>query len=351
MSQLFSPIKLRDLTIRNRIALAPMCLYSAQEDGLANDLHLVHYGARALGGVGLIVMEAISVTPGGRNTVSDLGLWDDAQIAPLQRVIRFCQSQGAAVCLQMAHSGRKSWCDDLGRGPQPLIGPSAIPQGEGWVVPQEMSKDDIRAMIRSFEEATRRALQTGVDCLEIHAAHGYLLNQFLSPISNRRKDEYGGSLHNRMRFLMEITEMAREMWPAERPLLARLSVIDWCAEGIQVEDSIEIARALKARGVDMVDCSSGGILTDKPPRLGPGYQLPMAEAVKRGAEIMTMAVGSVTSAEMAEEVILNQRADMVALGRVLLRHPHWPLDAAQALGDDLPWPRIYVAGKSVRGRA
>jgi 2,4-dienoyl-CoA reductase-like NADH-dependent reductase (Old Yellow Enzyme family) len=345
MSGLFSPLTLRGLTLRNRIAMAPMCIYSAGDDGQVTDLHLAHYGARALGGVGLIIVEAASVTPGGRMTLRDLGLWDDAQIAPLARLASFCQAQGAAVAIQLAHSGRKAWCDDLGHGPEPLIAPSALPQGEGWVTPRAMTRSEIAASVQEFCAAAQRALSAGLDAVEIHAAHGYLIHQFLSPISNKRNDEYGGCLENRMRFLLEITEGVRALWPADRPVLVRVSAVDWCEEGLDLADTVEIARALKARGVDLIDCSSGGILTDKPPRLGPGYQVPMAEAVKRGAGIPTMAVGSITQAEMAEEILLNERADMVALGRELLRHPNWPLDAARALGEDGPWPSIYAAGK------
>jgi 2,4-dienoyl-CoA reductase-like NADH-dependent reductase (Old Yellow Enzyme family) len=326
-----------------------MCLYASDESGLAKDIHLVHYGARALGGVGLLNFEAISVTPEGRNSLADLGIWHDGQIEPLKRIIGFCQEQGAATCVQLAHHGRKSWSDTLGRGPQPIIAPSAVAHAEGWAVPAEMSLEDIRGMVGHYQEATRRVLQAGIDSIEIHAAHGYLINQFLSPVSNFRKDGYGGSLSNRMRFLMEVTEAVRQALPESQPLIVRLSVVEWCDDGISLEDSIEIAKALKTRGVEMIDCSSGGILTDKPPRLGPGYQIPFSEAIRSRAQIMTMAVGSVSTAELAEEILLNGRADMVALGRELLHNPHWPLDAARILGDTTAWPKIYAAGKSSLG--
>lgn len=345
MSRLFSPIQLRELTVRNRIAMAPMCLYSAGEAGYAEDAHLVHYGARAWGGVGLIIIEATAVTPGGRNTVRDLGLWSDEQVPPLRRVVRFCQDQGAAVCIQLAHAGRKAWCNDYGVGPEPLVGPSAIPQGERWATPREMSKKDICEAVDAHADAARRALEVGADSVEVHAAHGYLIHQFLSLVANAREDKYGGSLENRMRFLLEVVEAVRGVWPEGAPLLVRVSATDWCEEGICVEDTVEIAKALKANGVDLIDCSSGGILTDKPPRLGPGYQIPMADKIKREAKIRTLAVGSITTPELAEEILLNGRADMIALGRELLRHPHWPLDAAHVLHEEIEWPSTLAAGQ------
>lgn len=349
MSNLFSPIQLRNLEVANRIVMAPMCIYQADETGVSGDVHLVYYGARALGGVGLINMEATAVAPGGRNTTRDLGIWSDQQIAGLSRIIDFCHKHGAATCIQLAHSGRKSWADTYGIGPEKLIAPSAIPQGEKWETPEEMSQSDIQEMITTFQEAAQRAIVAGVDCLEIHAAHGYLIHQFLSLISNQRTDEYGGSLTNRMRFLMEMTEAIREVMPAGMPLATRLSVIDWCDGGLQIEDSVEIAKALKTAGVDIIDCSSGGILEEKPERLGPGYQIKFSEAIKHGADIKTMAVGSISTPELAEEILLNKRADMVALGRELLHRPHWPLDAARVLGVDGPWPSFFAAGKSSLG--
>ncbi len=349
MSRLFSPIQLRDLTVRNRIVMAPMCIYSAAEDGCATDTHLVYYGARAMGGVGLIDLECASVSPRGRLTCSDIGIWNDEQVLPLRRVIGFCQQFGAAVCVQLAHSGRKSWSDTYGVGPEQMIAPSALPQGSAWSTPRAMEQADIAEAIDEFRRAAARSLQAGADTVEIHAAHGYLIHQFLSPISNHRTDGYGGSRSNRMRFMIEVTDAVREVVPAGKPVLARLSVTDWCDGGIGVEDSIEFARTLKAHGVDMFDCSSGGILEDKPPRMGPGYQIPLAEAVRQGADVATIAVGSISTPEMAEEILLNQRADMVALGRELLHSPHWPLDAAHVLGDEAPWPGILAAGQSSLG--
>jgi NADPH2 dehydrogenase len=349
MSRLFTPISLRDLTLRNRIVMAPMCIYSAAEDGCATDTHLVYYGARAMGGVGLIDLECTSVSPRGRLTCNDIGIWRDEQVPALRRVIQFCQQFGAAVCVQLAHSGRKSWSDTYGVGPEQTVAPSALPQGPDWSTPRAMAQEDIVEAIDEYRQAARRSLDAGADTVEIHAAHGYLIHQFLSPISNQRTDDYGGSRPNRMRFMLEVTDAVREIVPASKPLLARLSVTDWVDGGIDIEDSIEFARALKAHGVDLIDCSSGGILEDKPPRMGPGYQIPFAEAIKKGADVATIAVGSISAPEMAEEIVLNQRADMVALGRELLHNPHWPLDAAHVLGDEAPWPGILAAGKSSLG--
>jgi 2,4-dienoyl-CoA reductase-like NADH-dependent reductase (Old Yellow Enzyme family) len=349
MSHLFSPVNLRDLVVRNRVVMAPMCIYSAGEDGCATDTHLVYYGARAMGGVGLINFECTSVSPCGRLTCNDLGIWCDAQIPALRRVIQFCQQYGAAVCIQLAHSGRKSWSDTYGAGPEQTIAPSAVPQGPEWTVPRAMTQDDIVETVEEYRQAARRSLDAGANTVQIHAAHGYLIHEFLSPISNRRTDGYGGTRPNRMRFMLEVADAVREVVPAEKPVMARLSVSDWADGGITVEDSIEYARALKAHGVDVIDCSSGGILEDKPPRMGPGYQVPFAEAIRKGANIATIAVGSISAPETAEEILLNGRADMVALGRELLHNPHWALDAAHTLGDEAPWPAIFAAGKSSLG--
>ncbi len=349
MSRLYTPIKLRDLVVRNRIVMAPMCIYSAGDDGCATDTHLVHYGARALGGVGLIITECVSVSPRGRLSHTDLGIWSDDQIPALRRVIQFCQRHGAAVCLQLAHSGRKSWCDTYGVGPEELIAPSAVPQGPGWATPRAMSQDDIAQAIEEYRQAARRSLEAGADTVQIHAAHGYLIHEFLSPISNRRTDGYGGTRTGRMRFMLEVADAVRDVVAPGIPVLTRLSVSDWADGGITIQDSIEYARALKAHGVDMIDCSSGGILEDKPPRMGPGYQVPFAETIRMNVDIPTIAVGSISTAEMAEEILLNERADMVSLGRELLHNPHWALDAARVLGDEAPWPDMLSAGKSSRG--
>ena len=344
MSHLFTPCGLRGATLRNRIAMAPMCMYSAGEDGVATDWHLAHLAARAIGGVGLIVTEATAVHPGGRISPNDLGLWSDEHIAPLERIVRLCRLQGAAVCCQLAHAGRKAWSETKGRGPTPTVGPSALAFDDGWVVPQELGPPELDAVEASFRAAAQRALAAGMDAVEVHAAHGYLLHQFLSPLSNRRTDEYGGPLENRARMLLRVVDAVRRVWPEARPLLVRLSCTDWVEGGLVVDDQVEVARWLRQRGVDLVDCSSGGNMPAAPPT-EPGYQVPFAERIRREADIPTMAVGLITEPAMAEEIVRGGRADLVALGRELLRRPHWPLEAARVLGEDIRWPRQYARAR------
>ncbi len=346
MSQLFASLTLRGVALRNRIAMSPMCMYSAGEDGLATDWHLAHLVSRATGGVGLIVTEATAVEARGRISQNDLGLWDNAQVAPLSRIVRLCQSQGAAMCSQLAHAGRKAFSPQRGAGPAVPVAPSAVPHDTDWVTPHALTLAEVDAVVSAFRAAAQRALAAGFDAVEIHSAHGYLLHEFLSPISNQRTDEYGGPLENRARMLLRVVDEVRAVWPEQRPLLVRLSATDWVEGGLTVDDQVQVARWLKAHGVDMVDCSSGGISSFAPPA-GPGYQVPFAEKIRREAGIATMAVGLITTPEMAEEIVRNGRADVVALGRELLRHPYWPLDAARALGQDLAWPKQYVRAKPV----
>ena len=341
MPHLFSPWTVRELTLRNRIVLAPMCMYSAGADGQATDWHLAHYGARAAGGSGLVLTEATAVESRGRISAGDLGLWSDAQIAPLARVVQRVQAEGAAIGVQLAHAGRKAWSASRGHGPEQPVAPSARPFDDGWRTPDELSPDEIEAVLAAWQAAAGRALEAGFDVIEIHSAHGYLSHEFLSPLSNRRGDEYGGSPANRMRFLLRIVEAVRTVWPADKPLLVRVSATDWASGGLTVEDIVAVARELPARGVDMVHCSSGGAVPVAPPGIGPGYQIPFADQVRREAAVPTIAVGLITTAELADEVIRNGRADLVALGRELLRHPHWPLDAARSLGHEIEWPRQY----------
>jgi len=344
MSQLFSSLTLRGVTLRNRIAMSPMCMYSAGEDGLATDWHLAHLVSRATGGVGLIVTEATAVETRGRISQNDLGLWDDAQIAPLSRIVRLCQAEGAAMCSQLAHAGRKAFSSQRGAGPAVPVAPSTVPHDADWVTPHALTLAEVDAMVSAFRAAAQRALAAGFDAVEIHSAHGYLLHEFLSPISNQRTDEYGGSLENRARMLLRVVDAVRQIWPEQRPLLVRLSATDWVEGGLTIDDQIQVARWLKAHDVDMVDCSSGGISSVAPPA-GPGYQVPFAEKIRREAGISTMSVGLITTPEIAEEIVRNGRADVVALGRELLRHPYWPLDAARALGQDLTWPKQYARAK------
>ncbi|HTU02952.1 MAG TPA: NADH:flavin oxidoreductase/NADH oxidase [Candidatus Sulfotelmatobacter sp.] len=344
MAQLFEPLKLRGITVRNRIAMSPMCMYSAGDDGRATDFHLMHLASRAMGGVGLIITEATAVEARGRISQTDLGLWDDAQVDPLARIVRLCQSLGARVCSQLAHAGRKAWTPQKGAGPLPAVGPSSIAFDTDWKAPQELSRTDLEALPATYQAAAQRALATGVDALELHAAHGYLLHEFLSPIANHRTDAYGGSLENRARLLLAIVERVRAVLPEDKPLVVRLSATDWVDGGLGIEDQICVAGWLGRRGVDAVDCSSGGISPFVPP-VGPGYQIPFAERIRREAGIATMTVGLITTPETAEEIVRNGRADMVALGRQLLRDPYWPLRAARTLGHDLEWPRQYQRAK------
>jgi 2,4-dienoyl-CoA reductase-like NADH-dependent reductase (Old Yellow Enzyme family) len=338
---LFSPLTLRGLTLRNRIIMAPMCMYSAAGDGRATDWHLGHYLARAAGGVGLILMEATAVEARGRISARDLGLWDDDQVAPLARLARAVQAEGAALGVQLAHAGRKAWSADRGHGPAVPVAPSPLPFADGWVIPAEVSPAEIDGIVEAWRLAALRAEAAGLDVIEIHGAHGYLSHQFLSPLSNTRTDEYGGSLQNRSRFLLRVVEAVREAWPEEKPLLVRVSATDWVAGGLEVADVVAVARDLEARGVDLVDCSAGGSVPDAPVPLGPGYQVPFAERVRREAGVATAAVGLITTPELADEIVRNGRADAVALGRELLRHPYWPLAAARVLGHAIDWPRQY----------
>lgn len=346
MSQLFSPLTLRGVTLRNRIAMSPMCMYSAAEDGVATDFHLAHLGARATGGVGLIITEASAVEARGRISTNDLGLWDEAQVESLARIVRLCKAQGAAMCSQLAHAGRKAWTPTKGAGPLPAVAPSAIPFDTEWVVPHELTLAELDGIVSAYEAAAHRALRAGFDAIELHAAHGYFLHEFLSPLANRRTDAYGGSLANRARMLLRVVEAVREALPESQPLLVRLSSTDWIEGGLRIEDQVQVARWLQAHGVDLVDCSSGGITSSLPP-VGPGYQVPFAERIRREAGIATMSVGLITTPEMAEEIVRNGRADVVALGRELLRNPYWPLHAARALGADIAWPRQYLRAKPV----
>ena len=346
MSELFSPFVLRGVTLRNRIAMSPMCMYSAAEDGAATNFHLAHLAARATGGVGLIITEATAVEARGRISTNDLGLWDDAQIEPLSRIVRLCKAQGAVLCSQLAHAGRKAWTSTKGAGPSPSVAPSAIPFDADWTAPHELAPVELDGIVAAYRAAALRALRAGFEAIEVHAAHGYFLHEFLSPISNHRTDQYGGLLENRVRMLLRVVDAVREVLPESQPLSVRLSCTDWIEGGLTIEDQVQVARWLKAHGVDLVDCSSGGSTPQLPP-VGPGYQVPFAEKIRREAGIATMCVGLITTPEMAEEIVRNGRADLVAMGRELLRNPYWPLQAARALGHDIAWPKQYLRAKPV----
>lgn len=352
MTQLFQPLTLRQLTLANRIAVSPMCQYSA-EGGMANDWHLVHLGSRAVGGAGLVLIEATAVRPEGRISPQDLGIWSDEHIEPLRRITRFVEAQGSFAGIQLAHAGRKasSWQPWLGkRGSVPIaeggwvpVGPSSIAFDPQHAVPEALDAQGIAAVVQAFVQAAERALAAGFKVAEIHAAHGYLLHQFLSPLSNQRQDEYGGSFDNRIRLLLEVTEAVRATWPDELPLFVRLSATDWVADGWNPDETVELARRLKALGVDLIDVSSGGTAANAEIPVGPGYQTQFAERVRREADMATGTVGLITEAVQAEHILRTGQADLILLARELLRDPYWPLHAAEHLRDNsVPWPAQYV---------
>lgn len=353
MSHLFTPFRLRDLTTRNRVWVSPMCQYSSQ-DGLPTDWHLVHLGSRAVGGAGLVMVEATAVAPEGRISPHDSGIWSDAHATAFARITRFIKEHKAAAAIQLAHAGRKAstqvpWQGDSAvppeRGGWQPIAPSAIPFSPSYAKPREMTQADIEQVVEQFAAAGRRALAAGFDAIEIHAAHGYLMHEFLSPLSNHRTDEYGGSLQNRMRLLLRVTRVLREQWPAGLPLLVRISATDWAEGGWDLPQSIELAKHLKDLGVDLIDCSSGGLVPGAKIVVRPGYQVPFSEAIRRDAKIATGAVGMITEAKQAEQIIAEDHADVVLLARELLRDPYWPLHAARELGVDVPWPEQYDRAK------
>ncbi len=350
MAQLFQPLDLRGVTLRNRIGVSPMCQYSSI-DGFASDWHVVHLGSRAVGGAGLVMTEATSVEARGRISPHDLGIWDDAHIPVLTRVTAAVQAQGAVAGVQLAHAGRKASTARPWQGGQPLsaaeggwlpIGASALAFRPEAQVPTAASLDDLAVIRGAFRSAAERALRAGFRFVELHAAHGYLLHSFLSPLSNTRSDAYGGSFENRCRLLLEVVRDVREVWPDDLPLSVRLSCTDWLEGGWALADSVELARRLKPAGVDIVDCSSGGSSLAAKVPLGPGYQVPFASAIRQQAGICTAAVGLITDAEQAEAVIADGHADLVLLGRALLRDPYWPLGAARALGATAPIPSQYL---------
>ena len=349
-SQLFSPMTLRGVTFRNRIGVSPMCQYSS-ENGLANDWHLVHLGQFAVGGAALVFTEAAAVVAEGRISPQDLGIWDDAHIPMLQRITHFIEAQGAVPGIQLAHAGRKSstnrpW-DGSGTvtpehgGWTEVMAPSAIAFSESYPQPQAMTTGGIARVIDAFRDATVRALTAGFRVIELHAAHGYLIHEFLSPLSNNRTDSYGGSLENRARFCLEVVAAMRSVLPDSAPLVVRISATDWAEGGWNVEESVQLCIWLKAAGVDLIDVSSGGLASGVRIPLGPGYQVPFAKQVRDGSGIATATVGLITTAEQAEQIVSSGDADMVLLARELLRQPHWPLLAAHTLGASFPWPVQY----------
>jgi len=350
---LFSPLACRGLTLRNRVVMSPMCQYSCV-DGAANDWHLMHLGARAAGGTGAVIAEAAAVQPQGRISPADLGIWDDRHVEPLRRVFAFVAEQGAAPGIQLAHAGRKAGTPPPWQGGQPLspaergwpdlAAPSALPFADGYCVPVAMTEEDIAGVIAAFAAAARRALAADARIVELHAAHGYLLHQFLSPLSNRRTDRWGGSFEGRTRLVREAAAAVRAAWPDHLPLWVRLSATDWVDGGWNDDESVELSRELVKLGVDLVDCSSGGAAPDAVIPAAPGFQVRFAERIRREAGVATGAVGLITEAAQADAIVREGRADVVLLGRVLLREPHWTLQAARALGQPSPAPRQYLRG-------
>jgi 2,4-dienoyl-CoA reductase-like NADH-dependent reductase (Old Yellow Enzyme family) len=349
-AMLFDPLVLRGLTLRNRVGVSPMCQYSS-EDGFANDWHLVHLGSRAVGGAGLVTTEATAVEPRGRISPEDLGLWKDEQVAVLERITRFLHAHGAAAGVQLAHAGRKAstarpWNGGKPLAPPhgwtPIVAPSALAFDDGYQTPEALGEVEIAAIIDAFAAAARRAVRAGFDVVEIHAAHGYLIHEFLSPLTNRRDDTWGGTFENRVRFLLEIVRAVRRVWDDRRPLFVRLSTTDWSGpDGWEIEDSIALARRLRAAGVDLIDCSSGGIAPRISIDAGPGYQTANAARLRAEAPIPTAAIGLITSAMQAEHILRTGQADMVFLARAFLRDPYWPLHAARELGASIAWPAQY----------
>jgi 2,4-dienoyl-CoA reductase-like NADH-dependent reductase (Old Yellow Enzyme family) len=354
MSRLFLPLKLRELVFKNRIFVSPMCQYSSVE-GMPNDWHLVHLGSRAVGGAALVMVEATAVSPEGRISPDDSGIWSDAHAEAFRRITAFIRDQGAVAGIQLAHAGRKASTDrpwsgggPLGpdkRGWQPLA-PSPVPFAAGYPVPREVSKTDMERIRREFVDAAGRSKAAGFQVIEIHMAHGYLLHEFLSPVSNLRDDEYGGSLENRMRFPLEVARAVREAWPNNMPVFVRISATDWVEGGWDLPQSIEFAKKLKDIGIDLIDCSSGGMVYDAVIPMGPGYQTPFATALKKEVGIATATVGFITDPAQAEQIIANELADAVVLARQMLRDPYWPLHAAKALGVEPSWPAQYLRAKS-----
>jgi 2,4-dienoyl-CoA reductase-like NADH-dependent reductase (Old Yellow Enzyme family) len=347
-SSLFAPLAVRGVTLRNRIVVSPMCEYSSR-DGFANDWHLVHLGSRAVGGAGAVLTEAAAVAADGRISPADLGIYADDHVESLARIFRFVEAQGAIPGMQLAHAGRKASTVEPwnGGGPlspadggwQPIWAPSAVPFRDGWQVPRAMSLADIRQVVGAFAAAARRLLEAGGKIAEVHAAHGYLLHEFLSPLSNQRDDEYGGSFDNRTRIVRDVVDAIRAVWPERLPLWVRISATDWTDGGWTIDDSVALAGQLQARGVDLIDCSSGGNAAHATIPIGPGYQVPFAERVRRDTGILTGAVGLITEPEQADEIVRSGRADLVLLARQMLRDPYWPLHAAKTLGD-MPAPPV-----------
>jgi 2,4-dienoyl-CoA reductase-like NADH-dependent reductase (Old Yellow Enzyme family) len=347
---LFEPLTLRSVTFPNRIGVSPMCEYSSH-DGLANEWHFVHLGSRAVGGAGLVMTEAAGVSSEGRISPQDLGIWSDAHAEALAPIVRFIRHQGSVAGVQLAHAGRKAstqrpWygsdCIPQSAGGWQPIAPSPIAFSPNYCPPREMTGEDIARVCRDFAAAAERSIRAGFQVIEIHAAHGYLIHEFLSPLSNQRQDDYGDSFRGRVRFLREVIGEVRRVMPDKLPLFVRISASDWMEGGWAIEDSISLAKLLKSDGADLIDCSSGGLVPEAKIPVGPGYQTEFAEHIRREAVIKTAAVGMITSAAQADHIIRTHQADLVLIAREFLRDPYWPLHAAQALGQTAQWPVQYL---------
>ncbi|MDB5356332.1 MAG: NADH:flavin oxidoreductase/NADH oxidase [Phycisphaerales bacterium] len=353
MSHLFTPLKLRGLEFRNRVFISPMCQYSS-DDGMPNDWHLVHLGSRAVGGAGLVMVEATAVSPEGRISPADSGMWSPEHAQAFKRITKFIKENGAAPGVQLAHAGRKGstappWDGGKAVGPdhggwQPLA-PSAIPFDKDYPMPRAMTLADIDALVAQFAASTKWSREAGFEVVEIHAAHGYLLHEFLSPLSNHRTDEYGGSFANRIRLPLRVARAVRETWPRNLPVFMRISATDWVDGGWDLSQSVELSRALKDVGIDLIDCSSGGLVPYAKIPVSPSYQVPFSDTIRKEAGIATGAVGMITEPHQAEEIVASGKADVVLIARELLRDPYWPLHAAMALGVDVPWPIQYSRAK------
>ncbi|MFA5826447.1 MAG: NADH:flavin oxidoreductase/NADH oxidase [Gallionellaceae bacterium] len=353
MSQLFSPIRLREVNIKNRIFMAPMCQYSA-DDGMPNEWHRTHYGARAAGGVGLVMVEATAVCSEGRITPYDLGLWSVQQAEAFRPITNFIKKQGATPAIQIAHAGRKAGCAQPWKGGKSIssqeggwqpLAPSALAFSADSNMPKEMNQADIDQVAGQFADATKRALTAGFEVVEIHMAHGYLLHEFLSPLTNHRSDAYGGSFENRARLPLRVAQAVQDLWPSDKPVMVRISATDWVEGGWDLAGSIELVKQLKLIGIDHVDVSTGGLVPDAVMPVAPGFQIPFAASLRKETGMSVSTVGLITDAKHAEDILVAGQADAVSIGRELLRNPYWPLQAASSLGEDVSWPLQYLRAK------
>lgn len=353
-AQLFTPLKIREIEFRNRIFVSPMCQYSAN-DGVVGEWHHSHLGSRAVGGAGLVMVEATGVSPEGRITSHCVGLWNEQQAAALKPIVEFMKGQGARTGIQLAHAGRKASTEvpwrggkkiGLEQGGWTVVGPSAVAFEADYPMPQALSEDGIHKVIADFVASAKLAKEIGFEVIELHMAHGYLLHQFLSPLSNQRKDQYGGSLQNRLRLPLQVAQAVRKEWPEELPLFVRISATDWVDGGWDVDQSVVLVKELQKIGVDLLDCSSGGIIPHAKIKTGPGYQVPFAEKIRKETGVLTGAVGMITEAHQAEEILTTGKADAIFIAREFLRDPYWPRHAAKILGAQIPWPLQYERAKN-----